>query len=96
MTLEEDLQIIWNRYEPQRDAECNAMLRDQQAREELVEFNKRRAQLGLNPVTEYQHREPSNLMAHGYSVSVGPAPKTWRDDLDAEILVAVKKHFNQT
>jgi hypothetical protein len=85
--LIEELHQIWNKYESQRAAELDAARVREEATRELAEMNAKRSKLGLIAVVEYQASQ--QLQAGNYWV--GPQPKTWRDEMDAELLSAVKR-----
>jgi hypothetical protein len=89
MTLEEELRAIWNKYGHQRVLERDAGRMRQEAERDLVELNVKRGRLGLPHVSV--ERDPQSLSA-SQAISWAPPPRTWRDELDSEILTAVK-HF---
>jgi len=92
MSLESELHTIWQKYEPMRQSERDAAETARKARQDIIEFNRKRAEKGLPPVSE--ERDHSSVLDSLSNQILWPAPKTWRDEMDAAILVAVKKHFD--
>jgi hypothetical protein len=90
MSLEEELRAIWNRYGPQRMFERDAGRLRQEAERDLVELNAKRGRLGLPHVSE-QRGDPQLCVSQ--AVSWQAPPRMWRDELDSELLTAVKHFF---
>lgn len=91
MSLEDDLRTIWQKYEPQREAERNAAETARTAARELAELNAKRLRAGLPSVCEYSDR---GMQGIGQMQAVwAPVPRTWRDDLRDDVMAAVRKAF---
>lgn len=91
MTLEEELREILASYRPQREAEANALETRNAAIRALLDLNSQRTAMGLPVVGEYRDHQ-SLLTQHQWQWHASaPPPKTWRDELDARILAAVRK-----
>lgn len=90
MTLEQELRTVWEKYAPQRDAEANAARSQAQANKDLGELNARRKLAGLDPVGTYQGMGQMGSLGQVY-----PPPRTWRDDMDDELLSTVKEWLAQ-
>lgn len=87
-TLTAKLRSIWAKYDPQREAEREALRTRKEAEDELQALNMKRAKHGL-PLVGASHDslfQGSNLHVH-----VGERPRTWRDEMHAELLAAVKQ-----
>jgi hypothetical protein len=83
-----ELHVIWIKYEPQRKADDDAARTRAEAQQELHKLNMKRIKLGLETVSEYRETsltQGSNVM---WSTS---GTKTWRDEMDAELLATVKR-----
>lgn len=95
MTLEEELRAIWSKYEPQRDAERRALETQAKAWKDLCELNEKRKTLGLQPVSEYRDRDGMFGGMLQSAIVYSPPPKTWRDELNEELLSAIRRSFGQ-
>lgn len=91
MTLEEELRAIWDKYEPQREAERRASETQAEAWRDLCALNDKRKVLGLQPVSEYRDRD--SIFGQMSAIVHSPPPKTWRNELDEELLSAVRRRF---
>lgn len=97
MTLEEELRLIWAKYEPQRMLEKHAVEIHQNAARELRELNERRAKENLLPVGEWRDSNSAQMAAMQAGQFYQPsAAKTWRDKLESELLATVKRYLNPT
>jgi hypothetical protein len=88
-----DLRAAWDTYEPQRRAELESVRLYQEANRELNELNVKRGRLGLAHVSEHQPSQVSQGFTQAAVYS--PPPKTWRDDLDTELLSIVKRYLSE-
>jgi hypothetical protein len=94
MTNEElavNLVYAWMKYKPQREAEENAENTVKEANAELAALNLKRIALGLPYVSE-----PAPAFSGSVNHVYMPPGKTWRDELDAELLSIVKKFITET
>jgi hypothetical protein len=93
MDLLDELKAIWAKYETQMAAERNAEETRVQAATELMALNQKRTKVGLPVVMEHQSQSMTN---QGMGMYCYPPAKTWRDDMQAEMMVAIRKAFEGT
>lgn len=89
-TLARELRAIWSKYAPQRSAELDAKATRERAASELRALNESRVSMGLPTVGEYTGQQSAGAVQWGQTY---PAQKTWRSELDAELLAAVKRYL---
>jgi len=89
--LEAALAAVWMKYKPQRDAELDATKVAREASVELMELNQRRLSAGLGTVIEAAMASGFAQQMTGQQLYAYPSPRTWRDEMDAELLLAVKR-----
>jgi hypothetical protein len=86
-----ELKAIWDKYEPQRSAERTAAETRLEAQKELAALNQKRLAAGLPMVTEY--RDQSLTGQSVGQVWMGPPPKTWRDEMEGELLSCLRRYL---
>jgi hypothetical protein len=90
MNIAIELKSIWDKYEPQRASEHHAAETREVARKELHELNQKRLAAGLPMVTEYRDQSAQIGQTQAW---LGPPAKTWRDEMEAELLSCIRRHF---
>jgi hypothetical protein len=92
MSLEQELKSIWDKYETQRAAERDAAKTRADAERELAELNAKRIKAGLETASVYQDHTRM-LQAQPVWIGTNGQQKTWRSEMESEMMVAIRKAF---
>jgi hypothetical protein len=92
MSLEQELKPIWDKYETQRAAERDAAKTRADAERELAELNAKRIKAGLETAGVYQDHTRM-LQSQAVWIGTNGVQKTWRSEMESEMMVAVRKTF---
>jgi hypothetical protein len=92
--LAERLKNVWAKYALKRSAEEQSIRLYETAEEELRTLNARRVKAGLPPVGMHPGLQQMVQNAQGFQFS--PPLKTWRDDMNDELLAVCRTYLVQS